>query len=74
MNAKLSNHASALGRHGAKTRWQNTSPDERARVMELVRNGKAKRAREGKQPQTDNFAIANAVLLRQNQRSQEKER
>ena len=37
MKAELSSHASALGRHGAKQRWSNTSADERSKVMELVR-------------------------------------
>jgi len=66
---ELSNHAAALGRHGAKKRWSSTSPDERARIMRIVRKAKEQRDRDGKMPQNDNFAIANAVLLRQNQRS-----
>lgn len=51
MKNELRNHAAALGRHGANQRWSKTSADERSRVMELVRKGKAKRAREGKRPQ-----------------------
>lgn len=42
MKAKLSNHAAALGRHGAKKRWKDTTADERAKVMEIVRKGKAR--------------------------------
>lgn len=71
---ELSNHAAALGRHGAKKRWSSTSPDERAKIMRIVRKAKEQRNRDGKMPQNDNFAIANAVLLRQNQRSRGKER
>jgi hypothetical protein len=66
---ELSNRAAALGRHGAKKRWSSTSPEERAKIMRIVRKGKEQRRNEGKIPQNDNFAIANAVLLRQNQRS-----
>jgi predicted Fe-S protein YdhL (DUF1289 family) len=66
---KLSNHAAALGRHGATKRWSSTSPEERAKIMRIVRKGKEQRKETGKLPQNDNFPIANAVLLRQNQRS-----
>ena len=69
MKAELSNHASALGRHGAKKRWKNTSADERAEVMRLVREGKLKRAKEGKRPQNPAFAWMNAKLVRDNERS-----
>jgi hypothetical protein len=69
MKAELTNHAAVLGRHGAKRRWKNTSADERARVMELVRKGKAKRAREGKRQQNPAFAWMNAKLVRDNERS-----
>jgi hypothetical protein len=66
---KLSKSAAALGRHGAKKRWSSTSPEERAKIMHIVRKAKEQRRNDGKMPQNDNFAIANAVLLRQNQRS-----
>jgi len=66
---ELSNHAAALGRHGANRRWSKTSADERSRVMELVRKGKAKRAREGKRPQNPAFGWMNARLMRDNERS-----
>ena len=68
---ELSNHAAALGRHGAKKRWSSTSPDERGKIMRIVRKAKEQRNRDGKMPQNDNFAIANAVLLRQNRRSRQ---
>ena len=66
---ELSNHAAALGRHGANQRWSKTSADERSRIMELVRKGKAKRAREGKRAQNPAFAWMNAKLVRDNERS-----
>lgn len=69
MKAELRNHAATLGRHGANQRWSKTSADERAKIMRIVRKAKEQRARAGKMPQNDNFAVANAVLLRQNQRS-----
>ena len=69
---ELSNHAAALGRHGANRRWSKTSADERSRVMELVRKGKAKRAREGKRAQNPAFAWMYAKLVRDNERSRRK--
>ncbi len=66
---EIANHAAVLGRHGAKKRWKATTKDERARVMELVRRGKAKRAREGKRPQNPVFAWMNARLQRDNELS-----
>jgi hypothetical protein len=64
---QLSNHVAALGRHGAKKRWKDTSEDERSKVMELVRNGKTKRAREAKRPQNPAFAWMKARMVRDNQ-------
>ena len=73
MKDELRNHAAALGRHGANQRWSKTPADERSRVMEFVRKGKAKRAREGKRPQNPAFAWMNAKLVRDNERSRRKE-
>ena len=69
MKEELRNHFAALGRHGAKKRWSSTRPEERQKIMRIVRKAKEQRSRDGKMRQNDNFAIANAVLLRQNQRS-----
>jgi len=69
MARDVNRHASKL----AQKRWEQIETEERGRIMKIVRAGKIERAREGKQPQKDNFAIANAVLLRQNQRSRRKE-
>jgi hypothetical protein len=69
MKQELSNHAAMLGRHGAKKRWSNTNADERAKVMKIVRQGKAQRARDGKSPQSPAFSWMNAKLVRDNERS-----
>jgi hypothetical protein len=56
---RLTEHATALGRHGAKRRWQDTSAAERKRIMALVRAAK-KRKRE---QASDNYGAANAGLI-----------
>lgn len=59
--ARLTEHAVALGKHGAKRKWEGVEPAERQRIMALVRSAKKRKPR-----MSDNFAIANAVLQRQN--------
>jgi hypothetical protein len=44
---RLTEHAVALGKHGAKRRWQGTSAAERKRIMQLVRAAK-KRKHDGR--------------------------
>ena len=40
---RLTEHATALGRVGAKSRWSGTTEAERKRIMSLVRAAKKKR-------------------------------
>lgn len=63
--ARLTEHAVALGKHGAKMRWNNVDDAERQRIMSLVRAAKKRKPK-----MNENFAIANAILQRQNQVSQ----
>ncbi len=70
----LTKHAAALGRHGARKRWNGTTKDERTEVMRLMRAAKIKRAKEGKRPQNPAFAWMNAKLQRDNERSRGEER
>ena len=60
--ARLTEHAAALGKHGAKQKWSGTTGEERKKIMSLVRAAKKRKPK-----MSDNFAIANAVLQRQNQ-------
>jgi hypothetical protein len=62
--ARLTEHAAALGKHGAKRKWEGTDESERKRIMALVRA-----AKKNKPKMSDNFALANALFQRQNQRS-----
>lgn len=63
--AGLSEHASAMGKHGAKKKWEGMKDTERKKIMELVRAAKKRRP-----SMNDNFAIANAVMRRENQRNE----
>jgi hypothetical protein len=59
--ARLTEHAAALGKYGAKQKWSGTTGEERKKIMALVRDAKKRKPK-----MSDNFAIANAVLQRQN--------
>ena len=41
--ARLTQHAAALGRAGAKTRWSAATPEERKRIMARVRAAKKRK-------------------------------
>jgi hypothetical protein len=43
--ARFTEHATALGRHGAKCRWQDTSDAERQRIMRRVRAAKKRKTK-----------------------------
>ena len=58
---RLTEHAVALGNHGAKKKWEGVDDTERKKIMALVRS-----AKKNKPKMSDNFAIANAILQRQN--------
>jgi predicted Fe-S protein YdhL (DUF1289 family) len=62
--ARLTEHAAALGKQGAKKKWEGVSDSERRRIMELVRAAKQRKPK-----MSDNFAIAEAIFKRQNQRT-----
>ena len=59
---RLTEHAVALGKHGGKRKWAGVDDAEKKRIMSLVRAAKKHRPK-----MSDNFAIANAILQRQNQ-------
>lgn len=62
--ARLSKHAAALGKAGAKKKWDGVKDSERRRIMEIVRAAKKR-----KPSMSSEFALANAVFTRQNERT-----
>ena len=64
--------ASLLGRRGATKRWKNYSDADKRQLQNTIRSGQAKRRREGRLPQNDNFAIANALFRLANKLANQK--
>jgi hypothetical protein len=59
---RLTEHAAVLGKQGAKKKWEGMKDADRKRVMALVRSAKKRKPR-----MSDTFALADAVLRRQNE-------
>jgi hypothetical protein len=65
--------ASLLGKRGAASRWKNYSDADKRQLQNMIRSGQGKRRREGRLPQNDNFAIANALFRLANKLAQKKQ-
>jgi hypothetical protein len=70
---KHSSAASLLGRRGAESRWRNYSDSDKRQLQNMIRSGQTKRRREGRLPQNDNFAIANALFRLANKLAKQKQ-
>jgi len=60
---RLTEHAVALGKEGAKSKWKGMNDAERKEIMKRVRAAKKRRPR-----QSDAFALMNESLKFQNER------
>ena len=65
--------ASAFGKLGAQARWKNYGPHEQAELKKQIQSTRAKRRREGRQPQNSNFEIANELFRLANKLAKQKQ-